>query len=113
MKKAIIAALLVSFTAIAMDIKTIYHPAGDLGPMDKYALQELIEHLEKTLGHKIPCSAEPAIATKDAIYFGHTKFAAANNIDFSSFKQEEWLVKAVNGTIILSGHRIHGNLYAV
>ena len=112
MKRALVA-LLAAFTVTAMDIKAIYHPEGDLRPMDKFALQDLSEHLEKSLGHKVPFAVEPAAVQKDAIYFGHTKFAASNKIDFSSFKQEEWLVKETDGTVILGGNSIHGNLYAV
>ncbi len=112
MKRALMA-LLAAFTVTAMDIKAIYHPEGELRPMDKFALEDLSEHLEKSLGHKVPLAVEPATVQKDAIYFGHTKFAAANKIDFSSFKQEEWLVKETNGTVILGGNSIHGNLYAV
>jgi len=112
MKKTLIF-LLTALAVSAMDIKAIYHAEGELRPMDKYAVQELTEHLEKALGHKIPCAVEPATAAKEAIFFGHTKFAAANKIDFNSFKQEEWLIKECNGAIILGGHSIHGNLYAV
>ena len=96
-----------------MDIKAIYHAEGELSPMDKFAVQDLAEHLEKALGHKIPCSVEPATAQKEAIYLGHTKFATSNKIDFSAFPQEGWLIKECNGAILLGGHSIHGNLYAV
>ena len=112
MKKALMF-LLAALTAAAMDIKAIYHFDGELSSMDKFAVQELAEHLEKLLGHKVPCNVEPAAAQKDAIYFGHTKFAAANDVDFRTFKQEEWLIKESKGAIILGGHSIHGNLYAV
>ncbi len=112
MKRALVA-LLAAFTVAAMDIKAIYHAEGELRPMDQFAVKELAEHLEKTLGHKIPCAVEPATTAKDAIYLGHTKFAASNKIDFSAFPQEGWLIKECNGAIILGGHSIHGNLYAV
>ncbi len=112
MKRALVA-LLAAFTVAAMDIKAIYHAEGELRPMDQFAVKELAEHLEKTLGHKIPCAVEPATTAKDAIYLGHTKFAASNKIDFSAFPQEGWLIKECNGAILLGGHSIHGNLYAV
>ncbi|MBQ7649839.1 MAG: DUF4838 domain-containing protein, partial [Victivallales bacterium] len=112
MKKTLLL-LLTALTVATMDIKAIYHAEGELKPMDKFALQELTEHLEKALGHKIPCAVEPATAAKEAIYLGHTKFAASNKIDFAAFPQEGWLIKESNGAIILGGHKTHGNLYAV
>ena len=112
MKKVFIS-LLAAFTAVALDVKTIYHPAGDLCPMDKFAVIELSEHLEKVLGHKIQVSEENDSNAKDAIFLGHTKYASRHNIDFSSFQHEEWLIKNCGGAIVLGGHRIHGNLYAV
>ena len=112
MKRALVA-LLAALTVGAMEIKAIYHPEGELSSMDKFAVQELAEHLEKLLGRKVPCAVEPAATQKDSIYAGHTKFAAGNKIDFSTFKQEEWLIKESDGSIILVGHSIHGNLYAV
>ncbi len=111
--KSLITGLLFAFTVVAMDITAIYHPEGQLSTLDKFAVKELSEHLEKVLGRKVPCSAEPTTPVKGAIYLGHTKLAAANKIDFSSFKPEEWLIKECDGALVLCGHEIHGNLYAV
>ena len=111
--KRLLITLLVAFTAMAVDIKAIYHAEGELTTMDKFAVKELSEHLEKVFGRKLPCAAESATSVKDAIYVGHTKFASAHKIDFNSFKQEEWLIRECDGSLVLCGHRIHGNLYAV
>ena len=113
MKNLLLFVLLASLTTVAFDVKTIYHAAGELSSMDKFAVKELSVHLEKALGHKIQIAVEDSQPAKDAIYLGHTKFASTKNIDFSAFQQEEWLVRECGGAVVLGGHKIHGNLYAV
>ena len=48
--KTLFSLLLAAFTVAAMDITAIYYPEGELGTMDKFAVKELSEHLEKVLG---------------------------------------------------------------
>ncbi len=71
MKNLLLFVLLASLTIVACDVKTIYHAAGELSSMDKFAVKELSVHLEKAISHKIQIAVEDSQQpAKDAIYLG-------------------------------------------
>ena len=53
--KSTLIILMTAFATVAMDITAIYHPEGQLGTMDGFAVKELAEHLEKVVGRKVLC----------------------------------------------------------
>lgn len=88
--------------------------AGEPTTPERFAAEELATHLQQVTGGRfstVPESELPAGAP--AIYVGHTRFAAAQGIDAAALGPEEWLLRAVGGSLVLTGGRPRGTLYAV
>lgn len=87
---------------------------SDAIPAEKTAAKELAEALEKISGARFSVvgSAEPGAA---AIYLGQSSKIAAllPDIDFSSLNPDELIVRAVGNSLVLTGGRPRGTLYAV
>jgi len=81
--------------------------------LEKMAEQELKLFYKAIYGRELVDLAEKDSAGKPAIYLGRTKFAAENKIDFASFDQEEWLLRTVGNSLIITGGRPAGTLYGV
>ena len=86
--------------------------AADARPVQKTAVDELCTYLGKVTGLTFRTVPESEVAGK-AIYLGATKFAVKHGIDLSSFDKEEWLVREVDGNLVLAGGEPRGTLYAV
>ena len=79
-----------------------------------FAAAELQKFIELSCGKKLPIVEEKYFeGGKDAFYVGQTRFAEEHGVDFSSFLSEEWLYRSKGKDIILGGHSVNGNEYAV
>ena len=86
-------------------------PAGERTRFEKTAKDELCRYLAKVTGKNVAAFGEGDFAGGRAIYVGRTRFAAASGIDLRKFKEEEWCVKEVGGSLVVAGGDI-GTLYA-
>ena len=87
---------------------------NDQTAAEKFALKELVGHLEKMTGAKFKAVSEAeAGAAASAIYLGRTDFARKAGVDFNSLGDEEWLAKTAGDNLILAGGGPRGSLYAV
>lgn len=79
------------------------------------AVSELASHLARIVGAEFPVVAHEALhpKTEPAIYLGHTDFALANGCGPSGLGDEESLIRTAAGSLILTGGRPRGTLYAV
>ena len=83
-------------------------------PGEEDAAAELKTHLDKITGADFEVVPEAAYTNQGpAIYLGKTEFATKHGIDFSTFAPEEWLIKTVDGSLIITGSRINGTLFGV
>ena len=83
-------------------------------PEEKEAAGELKTHLDKITGGNFTIVEEKDFAgDKPAIYLGETEFAKKHGIDFNAFAPEEWLVKTVDGSLIVGGSKMNGTLFGV
>lgn len=81
---------------------------------EKAAAGELKTHLDKITGGNFTIVAEETFAgDKPAIYLGETEFAKKHGIDSSAFAPEEWLIKTVDGNLIITGSKLNGTLFGV
>jgi len=80
---------------------------------EQTAAQELQHYLGKVIGTAPGVAVEAAGQAGPAIYLGPTAFAAAHGVDSAALGPEEWIIKTVDGSLLLSGGRPRGVLYAV
>lgn len=81
---------------------------------EKTAAKELAEYLQKVTGATFSQVAETEVPAKaSAIYVGHTAFAARRGLDSAKLRDEEWVLRTVGDSLILTGGRPRGTLYAV
>jgi len=78
----------------------------------KTAKAELVSYLSQITGRKFAAVVE-ATAPAKAIYLGPTKFAADHGIDLKSFGPDEWIIREIDGNLVLAGDEPRGTLYAV
>lgn len=78
--------------------------------VEKSAAKELKEYLEKSTGVLLPIVTEEN-KMSNSIFIGQTKYAAKHKI--IERKPESWIIKAVDGNLILTGGNTRGVLYAV
>ncbi|MBO4345085.1 MAG: DUF4838 domain-containing protein [Victivallales bacterium] len=79
---------------------------------EEMAAKDLQEHLGKMTGASFAVVNESE-AKGNAIYLGRTKFAGANGVDFNGFAKEEWMLKTVGDSVVVSGGRPIGTFYGV
>ena len=78
------------------------------------AASELKIYLKSVSGRNLPVIEEKKFDGKRlAFYVGQTAFARKNGVDFSKFAPEEWCYRSVGKNVVLGGHRINGNEFAV
>ncbi|MBR2508341.1 MAG: DUF4838 domain-containing protein [Lentisphaeria bacterium] len=77
------------------------------------AEKELQFFWQQLYGTKLEKISAAAAKGKAAIYLGQTDFAKANGADFSKCDREEWILKSVGDSLIISGGRPVGSLYGV
>lgn len=88
--------------------------AKDAIPSERFAAEELSNHLEKIFSCSFPIIQESSEKNElPAIYLGNTLFAQKNSFKLAEFTVEEWLLQTVDKNIILAGGRPRGTLYAV
>lgn len=80
---------------------------------DRYAARELRDYIGKITGAKVRILNEKRAPKGVAIYLGETAFAQKAKIDFAKLGKEEWIIKTVDGSLILAGGKPRGTLYAV
>ncbi len=81
---------------------------------EKTAAKELVTYLKKITGADFLIQKESEFnGDSPALYLGQTEYAKKNGIDFSTFSDEEWMVKTNNDSIIIAGGRPRGTLYGV
>ena len=82
--------------------------------VEKYAADKLAYFIQKITGKKLAITAENKITSDTkAIYIGHTAFGSKNNIDYKKLDREEWIIRSVNDSLILTGGFNRGIVYAV
>ncbi len=86
----------------------------DATATEHFAIEELVTHLERITGRAFESVLESELPEgTPAIFVGHTRFASATGIKASALGGEEWLMRTVGGSLVLTGGRPRGTLYAV
>ncbi|HCU37440.1 MAG TPA: hypothetical protein DGT21_19010 [Armatimonadetes bacterium] len=88
--------------------------ADDSTPAEQTAARELATYLEKITGAAFETTTEAEFGrVGPAIFVGQTLFATAAGVDFAALADEEWVIRSVDGSLVLGGGRPRGTLYAV
>ncbi|MCG2658843.1 MAG: DUF4838 domain-containing protein [Kiritimatiellae bacterium] len=88
--------------------------SADPIPAEKTAAAELIFYLSKITGAHFEIIRESAWTNRaPAIYLGPTAFAQAHGVNVQGLGAEESVLKTVEDSVIISGGRPRGTLYAV
>ena len=74
--------------------------------------RELAEYLGKVTGRPIAVVDAPP-ATGGAVYLGDSAFARSKGIDCGKLAPEEWLLREVDGNLVIGGGSPRGTLYGV
>lgn len=91
-------------SAHAFSVKSSESPS----PAEKTAIKELNSYLKKTTKSlSIDGNRNPVL------YVGDTEFARKHGVDTAKLANEQWLIKSVDGDVILAGGGTRGTLYAV
>ena len=81
---------------------------------EKLASRELTTFLGRVTGASFPVVKESALSRNvPCIYVGWTKYMTANGIEGAKLGEEEWIIRSVGNSLILTGGRPRGTLYAV
>jgi len=81
---------------------------------EKFAIRELTNFLGRVTGASFPVVTESSLSGNvPGVYVGWTTYAAANGIDGAKLGEEEWIIRTVGDSLILTGGRPRGTLYAV
>lgn len=92
---------------------TIVRGQDATGPEDT-AATELATYLGKATGATLVIADEAkAPANGPCVFVGNTEFARAHGIDPASMGPEQWVMRVVDGHLVLAGGRPRGTLYAV
>ena len=78
---------------------------------EQKAEEELQLFWEQIFGKKLAVAEDAG--GRPAIYLGHTAFAKKNGADGEACDREEWLLKSVGNSLIITGGRPVGTLYGV
>ncbi len=105
----VISLVLVDFHANAGQIAISKNPSK----FEKTAADELKYFLNQIGNSEYKIILETDVSGENIIYLGQTEFAKKNRIDFASFDKEEWILKTINGNLVISGGRPVGTLYGV
>ncbi|HJN15142.1 MAG TPA: DUF4838 domain-containing protein [Armatimonadota bacterium] len=83
-------------------------------PPERFAADELVLHLKKITGGAFEVVKEGKLRRgRAAIFVGHTRFAVQSGVDVTVMGEEESLARTVGDSLILTGGRPRGTLYAV
>lgn len=86
--------------------------AADATEPEQFAAEELVTYLEQVTGAALPVVAQ-AVEGSPAIYLGWTSFAKAQGIALAELGEEEWVLRTVGDSLIITGGRPRGTLYGV
>jgi hypothetical protein len=86
---------------------------NDASGAEKFAAEELRTFLSRVTGADFVLTAEDGSAAVPGIYVGWTSFARNRGIDFRQLGEEEWIIRTADDSLILTGGRPRGTLYAV
>ena len=115
MKKSFLLLLLFLCTATAFCAAVPEYLVTGKAPsrLEKCAEEELQLFWQKIYGKKLTVIPESKSSGKAVIYLGNTAFAQKNKVDITKFGEEEWLLKTVGNSLLISGGRPAGTLYGV
>ncbi len=83
-------------------------------PVELRAANELALYIKRISGAQVEIRSEYTAAPEEkGIYVGQTVFAEKNGINYHELGDEEWIIRTVDGNLILSGGRPRGSIYAV
>lgn len=82
--------------------------------VEQYAAEELNTYIRKMTDIPLPVVTEGE-NTVAGIFIGATDYAAANNVTYTDISGygEGWVIKAIDGNLVLTGGKVRGVLYAV
>ena len=81
--------------------------------LEEMAAADLQNFLEKMTGGTFQVVSEDKAGPTPAVYLGQTRFAERNGIDPKKFGKEEWEIKSVGPTLVVTGGRPVGTFYGV
>ena len=115
MKKSFLLLLLFLCTATAFCAAVPEYLVTGKAPsrLEKCAEEELQLFWQKIYGKKLTVIPESKSSGKAVIYLGNTAFAQKNKVDITKFGEEEWLLKTVGNSLLITGGRPAGTLYGV
>lgn len=88
--------------------------ADEAAIYEQTAADELAEYLFKVTGAKFEIIVESMITEEEnKIFVGSTDFAERKGIIVNELDEEEWIIKTIRNSMILSGGHTRGTLYAV
>ncbi|HPO12897.1 MAG TPA: DUF4838 domain-containing protein [Candidatus Hydrogenedentes bacterium] len=82
-------------------------------PDEVMASKELLEYCKKITGADFRVVAEGAQEGVASVFVGDTEFARAHGILVAEMAAEQWVIRTVDGGVVLAGGRPRGTLYAV
>lgn len=87
--------------------------ADNPSPVATYAVEELINHVEKATGKRLPVATESAIPSEYAtrIFVGETGAAIAQDIDPDQLEVEEYVLRTVDNDFYILGKELHQEDY--
>ena len=117
---ALVALVVLASPALALDLARDGRALAriavpeDLGRLEKMALADLQEFLGRMTGARFEAVAEAKLAAGEpAVYLGWTRYAQAHGIDGAKLGKEEWVVRNVGDSLVITGGRPVGTFYAV
>ncbi len=88
--------------------------APEATPAETTAAKELAGHLLKITGASFAVVAEPQLpAGTPAVYVGPTAYARRAGVDPAALGEEEWVIRTVDGNLLIAGGRPRGTLFGV
>jgi len=94
--------------------QTVIVLARDTIAPEETAARELAAYLNRATGATFEIVREGTeYPAGNLIYVGPTRFAAENGINASGLGPEQWIIRTVNGSLVLAGGRPRGVLYSV
>jgi Domain of unknown function (DUF4838) len=81
---------------------------------ERTAANELADYLTQVTGGTFVVQLESEASRETAaIFVGWTSYAKEHGVDVGAFGPEEWVMRVIDGNLILAGGRPRGTLYAV
>lgn len=81
--------------------------------VEKNASVELQKFLEEATGARLVIREESSPGKAKAIIVGDSTFAEKHGIPVTGFGKEEWLIRSVDGNLVITGGKPRGTIYGV